>query len=238
MGKEFEIVREVVVEATPEDVFDGLVNGTAAWLWPMEFEPRVGGQAAFGGTVTVWDPPHHMVTRVDGADGWFNQLEEQVEARPDGTTFLRYVHSGIFVDNWDGQYDGANQHTDFYLHTFGQYLRYFTRRRAVYAEATAPAASITPDGFASLHHALGLPAGVTQGDTVRISLPGIDPLDAVVDYLHPHFLGLRTTDGMYRFFGRNAFGAPVGLTMHLFTEHVDQEKTQAAWQAWLDTVYA
>jgi uncharacterized protein YndB with AHSA1/START domain len=237
MGRQFEIRREVVMQTTPEEIWDAVTTGTGAWLWPMEVEPREGGQAAFGGVVTVWDPPRHLVTRVDGPDGWFNELEELIEDRGDGKTFLRYVHSGIMTEDWDNQYDGASQHTDFYLHTLEQYLLHFSRRPVTYAAAEGPAASRTPDAFAAVHGALGLPDDAGQGATVRVDLPGVGPVDAVVDYRQPNFLGLRTGDAMYRFFGRNAFAQPVGLTVHLFGDATDQPATEHAWQSWLDDVY-
>ena len=31
-------------------------------------------------------------------------------------------HSGILADEWEDQYDAIGAHTDFYLHTLGQYL--------------------------------------------------------------------------------------------------------------------
>jgi uncharacterized protein YndB with AHSA1/START domain len=237
-GKEFEIIREGEIPASPEEYWDAITTGTGGWLWPMEFEPRVGGAAAFGGTVTVWDPPNHFVTRVEGEDGFFNQLEHVIEAREGGTTWFRYVHSGIFTDDWDNQYDGAGKHTDFYLHTLAQYLRYFNRRPVSYVSANAPAASAAPDGFHVLRSALGVADSATQNDPVRLALPGVEPLDAVLDYLNPDFIGLRTADGLYRFFGRNAFGAPVGIALHLFGDDVDADKTLQVWQAWLDGLYA
>jgi hypothetical protein len=57
----------------------------------------------------------------------------------------------------------------------------------------------------------------------------------VVDYLRPHFLGIRTDDALYRFFGRNAFGGPVGMSVHAFGDGVEDE---ASWRAWLEKVYA
>ena len=60
---------------------------------------------------------------MDGPDGWFNQLEHVLEPLDGGRARLHYVHSGIFADNWDEQYDGASKHTEFYLHTLGQYLQ-------------------------------------------------------------------------------------------------------------------
>lgn len=65
---------------------------------------------------------------------------------------------------------------------------------------------------------------------MRLAPPGLDPLDAVVDYLNPYFIGLRTDDGLYRFFGRNAWGWPIGLGHHLFADDVNQEKTEQAWR--------
>ena len=45
---------------------------------------------------------------------------------------------------------------------------------------------------------------------MRHQVPGIDPIDGVVDYLTATFVGVRTADGLYRFYGRDAFGWPVG----------------------------
>ena len=95
-----------------------------------------------------------MVSRMDGPDGWFNQLEHVLEPLDGGRAQLHYVHSGIFADNWDEQYDGASKHTAFYLHTLGQYLTYFDGKPVVFTDIQAPAASQTPDGFDRLKRAL------------------------------------------------------------------------------------
>jgi hypothetical protein len=239
MAKEFEIRREVELPATPEQVWEATATGTgqAGWLWPTEVEPRVGGKAEFG-TVTAWDPPHRFAVRHEGDDGWFNALEFLIEARAGGSAVLRYVHSGIFVDDWDNQYDAAGQHTDFYLHTLGQYLRYFTGRTAAYVVDEGPAASTYAGAFAVVRRELGLSDRASVGDPVRLDVPGLDPVEGVVDYLQPNFIGVRTTDGLYRFFGRNAFGAPVGLGHHLFADHVDRDKAEQAWRTWLDGLFA
>ncbi|MFI0713891.1 SRPBCC domain-containing protein [Streptomyces inhibens] len=240
MPKEFEIRREVVLPATPEDVFKAVTADTGAWMFPAEKVSAVGGSGPDDPTVAAWEPPNRFEVRVEGEDGWFNALEYLIEARDGGTAVLRYVHSGVMSDDdWDGQYDGACLHTDFYLHTLGQYLRYFTGRPAAFADIQGPAASVTPDGFAVLLRALGITDTMTAGDRLRVELPGADPLDAVIDYRTGHFLGLRTDAGLYRFFGRNAFKAPVGITLHLFdgTGEGDGQKAGQAWQNWLDGVY-
>ena len=75
---------------------------------------------------------------MDGPDGWFNQLEHVLEPLDGGRARLHYVHSGIFADNWDEQYDGASKHTEFYLHTLGQYLKYFDGRPVVFTDIQGP----------------------------------------------------------------------------------------------------
>ena len=89
---------------------------------------------------TVQEYPSHLVSRMDGPDGWFNQLEHVLEPLDGGRARLHYVHSGIFAENWDQQYDGASQHTEFYLHTLGQYLEYSDGKPVVFTDVQGPAA--------------------------------------------------------------------------------------------------
>ena len=247
MAREFEIRREVELPASPEQVWAAVATGAgqASWLFPTgEGEPHGAGEVWAGHTVTAFDPPHHIAVQAQGPDGTvFNALEYIIEARDGGTAVLRYVHSGVFTDDWDNQYDAAGQHTDFYLHTLAQYLRYFDGRPVTYVAAEGPDASKAPGAFGVLRRALGLVGDGTADDRVglalpRLVLPGLDPLDGVVDYVTPNFLGVRTSDGLYRFYGRNAFGMPVGLAHHLFAAAVDREKTELAWRTWLDGLYA
>src|SRR5262245_34812933 len=216
MAKEFEIVREVELPGTPDAVYRAVSTneGNASWLFPTEAEDGAPG----GATVLVSDPPNHLVVREEGPDGWFNQLEFRIEARGDGA-WLRYVHSGVFEEeSWDAQYDAVNSHTDFYLHTLGQYLEHFSPRTATYVGSgpgglMGPEASMTPDAFTRLEVALGVPNGSSPGANVRLAH---DDVDGVIDYRTDKFLGIRTDDALYRFFGRNAFGGPVGMTIHHF----------------------
>jgi hypothetical protein len=237
VSKEFEIRREVELPGTPEQVWDAAATGpgNAGWLWPIEIEPGVAGKAEFG-TVTAWDPPRHFAVRAEGEDGWFNSLEWIIEARAGGSAVVRYVHSGIFVDDWDSQYDSAGRHTDFYLHTLGQYLRYFPGQLATYLSVDGPASSATPEAFATVRRALGL-TDATPGDPVRLSIPSTDQMDGVVDYVTDHFAGIRTDDGLVRVFGRGAWGAPVTVVYHVFNDRIDQHKTEQAWRGWLDELF-
>ncbi|HVV14173.1 SRPBCC domain-containing protein [Amycolatopsis sp.] len=229
MTKEFEIRREVVLPATPEQVFAAVTDGTANWMFPT---PPVGPGDPI---VKEWEPPHHARVRMDFPDGTFNALEYLIEARDGGTASLRYVHSGVFTDDWDNQYDGAAKHTDFYHHTLAQYLRYFPGRTATYVAVEGPSSSSGPDALEDVKRALGVQA---EGDKVHLELPGLAPVDAVVDYLNPYFIGLRSDDALYRVFGRNHFGRTVDVAHHLFGGGVDKDETERAWQAWLNGVFA
>ncbi|MBO1269703.1 SRPBCC family protein [Arthrobacter cavernae] len=225
---EFEIVFDGEVPGTPERVWEAVTNATAAWLFPTDEWPSVN---------TVEEYPNHLVNRMEGPDGWFNQLEHVIEPLDGGRAKLHYVHSGIFADNWDEQYDGASKHTEFYLHTLGQYLRYFDGKPVVFTDIQGPAASQVPDGFVALKRALGVD-GVAQGAVVELDVDGVGRLSGEIDFSNQHFLGLRTADTLYRFFGRNSFGAPVGMTVHEFSGSGDSEATAQAWGTFLERVYA
>ncbi|WP_237528162.1 MULTISPECIES: SRPBCC domain-containing protein [unclassified Streptomyces] len=240
-GKAFEIVRELEVEGSPARLWAALTTGTGGWLWPMEYEPREGGAAPSGGTVTRWDPPHRLTARVEDPDGIpgqsLNELDHVIEPRDGGRrSWLRHVHSGIFTGDWDTQYDGTVRHTDFYLHSLGQYMAHFEGRPVAYAALHGPRASAAPDAFVRLARALGLPDDATDGARVRVQAAGGE-LDAVIDFRSRYFIGLRADETLHRFYGRNHFGAPVGVSVHDFGAHADAKGTELAWQDWLDHLY-
>ena len=226
--REFEIVYDTELPATPERAWEAVTAGTPAWMFPTDQWPDV---------KTVEEHPNHLVSRMEGPDGWFNQLEHVLEPLEGGRAKLHYVHSGIFADNWDEQYDGASKHTEFYLHTLGQYLRYFDGQPVVFTDVQAPAASRTPDGFIKLKEALGV-EGAAAGTSIDVDVDGVGRLRGEVDFSNENFLGIRTSDTMYRFFGRNAFGAPVGMTVHEFGGSSESELTAKTWGAFLERVYS
>ncbi|AOT03408.1 ATPase [Arthrobacter sp. U41] len=226
--RNFEITVDTELPATPERVWEAVTKNEAGWMFPTDQWPAVR---------PVEDYPRHVVSRMEGADGWFNQLEHVLEPLDGGRARLHYVHSGIFAENWDQQYDGASKHTEFYLHTLGQYLKYFDGKPVVFTDVQAPPASATPDGFIRLKKAMGV-EGAAPGSTVELELDGVGRLSGEVDFANENFLGLRSADTLYRFFGRNAFGATVGMTVHDFSGSGNSEATAKAWGGFLEKVYA
>jgi hypothetical protein len=243
MSRSFEISREVDLPAAPGDVWTAITAHPAAWQFPTGMEIPPGAAPPEGAPVTTWDPPHRLVIRIESPDGTFNALDYSIEARSGGTAHLRYVHSGILADEWEDQYDAIGGHTDFYLHTLGEYLAHFNGRPVTYVGQPSsgidgPAAADTPDAMETLRAALGLSPEAAVGDAVHASLGDAGTLDGVIDYSTPEFLGVRTDEGLYRFFGRNHFGGVVGMSAHLFVEDVDAAAHEAALKGWLDAVFA
>jgi len=240
MSREFEVRREVDLPADPSDVWTAITAATAAWMFPTGMD---GSEPSEGGPVATWDPPHRLVIRTESPDGTFNALDYAIEARAGGTAHLRYVHSGILADAWEDQYDAIGPHTDFYLHTLGQYLAHFNGRAATYVGQPSfgingPQSAGGPDATDTLRRALGIAPDAAAGDEVRASLGEAGALDGVIDYATSQFLGVRTDDGLYRFFGRNHFGGVVGMSAHVFTTGVDAAERETMLKAWLDGLYA
>jgi hypothetical protein len=74
-----------------------------------------------------------------------------------------------------------------------------------------------------------------DGDQVRLSPEGLEPVEGVVDYVSPSFLGVRSNDALYRFI--YGFGGSVMVGHHLFTDGVDAEAARLAWQRWLERLF-
>lgn len=237
MTTEFEVRWESELPATPQQVWDAFTLHTAGWIWPTEYEPWVGGAArGMGdGTVTAWDPTRHFAQRAPDGDG-FNQLDYLLEPRGAGT-HLSYVHRGVIAEDYDRQLDACRQHTAFYNHSLGEYVRHFAGRDAVYVSAEAEEAS-AKGGFSAMRKAMGVPEEVAVGDQVRLTPAGLEPIEGVVDYATPAFLGVRSADALYRFYGRDVWGWPVGVAHHLFADGADRLVSEQDWSRWLDGVFS
>jgi uncharacterized protein YndB with AHSA1/START domain len=235
MGREFELRKEVALEATPQRVWEAIATGPglAAWFMPMEMDPA-------SGMVTAWEPGKRLAVQTPQAeDGSTQAFEYLIEAREGGTTVLRFVHSGLLGDDWGDEFESmTGEGWDMYLHTLAQYLKHFPGRPATYVEAEAPRSSADASAWPVLLGALGLSGSVAQGDHVQLAPTGLEPIDGIVDYVNPSFLGVRTSDALYRFHGRAAIGMSIAVGHHVYRDEIDAEHEAARWQAWLGGVFA
>jgi uncharacterized protein YndB with AHSA1/START domain len=235
MGREFEIRKDVTLDATPAQVWEAIATGPglATWFMPMEMDPD-------SGMVTAWEPGKRLAIRTPEApDGSTQAFEYLIEARDGGSTVLRFVHSGVLGDDWGDEFESmTGSGWDMYLHTLAEYFTHFPGRSAAYVEAEAPQSTADAGTWAVLLTALGLPGSATQGDQVRLTPSGLDPLDGVVDYLTGNFLGVRTADALYRFHCRAPIGMPIAVGHHLYGDGADAEEAAQQWKSWLDGVFA
>jgi uncharacterized protein YndB with AHSA1/START domain len=208
MQREFEVMREVEIDGSPEAVWDAITRHADGWMWEVRYEPRVGGAetglSSAGGVVTAWEPNERFVTRVE-TDDWFNELSYELAPDGDGTR-LRYRHQSVFpADDHDRMLDECELHTDFYLHSLGQYVRHFAGRNATYVSEDVASG-------AAARRALGVPDDVAVGD--RVTLAG--GAEGIVDYATAPFLGVRTDDELVRVYGRDHWADPSNLARHTF----------------------
>lgn len=245
-GPHFEIAEDVEVDATPEQVWEAIATGPGWDSWFMgrnEIEPRAGGTVrwSIGGyteesAVTTWDPPRRFVsTSEPGPDGSFNQFDYRIEGREGGRTTIRYVHSGMRGGDWEAEYEAMSEGDPMYFQKLVEYLAYFSGRFATPVDVQGPAFPDREGAMAVFRRALGLSDEVALGDPVKASLEGLPPIDGVVDYLSPSFIGVRSSDEIYRFI--YGFQGNVMVGHHLFAEGADQKDAERAWGVWLDRLF-
>jgi hypothetical protein len=116
-----------------------------------------------------------------------------------------------------------------YLHQLGQYLKWFRGRPVTPVTLFGPGPSDPEQLWPRLRRGLGLAGAPAEGDRVRLTPDGLDPIEGVVDYRSPDILGVRGDDGLYRFIC--GLGGMVAIGHHLYA---DATGAEGAWQAWLD----
>jgi uncharacterized protein YndB with AHSA1/START domain len=246
MGHEFETVNDITVNATPEQVWQAIATGPGIESWFMgrnEVEQREGGKAvmemegmAMESTVTTWEPYSRFAYRsAEGEDGTFHAFEYLVEGRDKGSTTVRLVHSGFLgQDDWEWEYDALRKGDPMYVGTLREYLNHFVGRFATPVSSWAPQQPDEEIAWAGIRRGLGLAGDVTAGMPVKFTFAG-DIIEGVVDSaLYPSFLGVRTSDALYRFVGGQGM---IGASHHIFAE-VDAKQAAEEWNSWLTKLYS
>lgn len=213
MNKLWEVTWEGELPASPQAVWDTFTRHAGSYLWPIEYEPRVGGAerglTQGGGTVTVWEPHRRFTTRTrpeQERDG-LNEVDYVLEPLGD-VTYLRFTHRAeIPEEDYDVQLAACRAHTALYQHSLGVAACYFHRVHAEYS-----ADDEVEGSFAEVLQRFGVPADALVGDQVALT----NGIEGVIDYRTGPFLGVRGTDVLFRVYGRDTWGWPVGTTVHRF----------------------
>jgi uncharacterized protein YndB with AHSA1/START domain len=241
MGKAFEIENVLEVGATPEQAWQAITTGEGMDGWFMgrnEIEPREGGKVRTitpgwteEATITTWEPPNRFIYRTDEAeDGAFMTFDYRIEGGDKGNSSIKWIHSGLLGENWENEYEAMNEGDTAYFHKLGLYLTYFFGRKATPVEAYGPEVNDREQAMKLMRDGLGLPGPVEVDDKVHLTPQGIAPIDGVVEWVSPSFLGVRSDDAIYRFIW--AFTGPLMVGHHLF-DGVDEKEAEAAWTGWL-----
>ena len=110
------------------------------------------------------------------------------------------MHSGMLGGDWEAEYEAMSEGDPAYL---VQARRSTSRTSRVGSRCSIDAhGPDVPDrdrAMATFRRALGLGDDAAVGDKVRLTPEGIEPIDGVVDFLSPHFIGVRSDDAIYRF---------------------------------------
>jgi len=250
VGHAWEQRDEAVVAAPVEEVWAAIATGPGIDSWFMgrnQVNPGPDGTVTMDvggfvstGTVTTWDPPTRFGYRSDGPAGRFVAFEYLVEGRDGGGTALRLVASGFLPDDdWEAEFEAMSAGGQMYFGTLVAYLEHFAGRFATPVTVSGPPVLDWPAAWAALRAGLGLGDRPALGDPVRLAVPGLAPLDGVVDFVNAKALGVRTGTGLYRFI--EGFYGSFFLGHHLFTDphrtdtdtDTDTAQQGRAWQSWL-----
>ena len=117
---------ERIVVASPEQVWEALTSreGTAAWAFPLDFEPRAGGSVLFdygdmgtiSGDVIAWDPASLLEYSWGAPEGRWHVRVEVEEAGDGAGSVVTFEHLSPdphhpdYAAGWHWHLDRLEQH--------------------------------------------------------------------------------------------------------------------------------
>jgi uncharacterized protein YndB with AHSA1/START domain len=193
-----DIQLSVELDASPEDVFRAVTDGTelAKWLAP---EARV--TAPEGGNngriwiswgegmsveheIEIYDAPKR-IRHPSGKNGETKApmyADWSIEARGGGKATLRLVHSGFSASaDWDGEFEAHARGWKLMLENLRQYFARHAHEPAVHVPFMSQVESSHTSIWTTLLGKLGLGAVPKAGDQFRLTMPKGDVVTGVVD---------------------------------------------------------
>jgi uncharacterized protein YndB with AHSA1/START domain len=239
MTHPFEVSDEFTTDATPDQVWQAITHGPGvdSWLMGRTEVDSAAKTATFDmlgnvarSTITTWEPGHRYATEEDkNPDGTFMAMEWLIEARDGGGALVRFVHSGLLGDDWEAEYNGLSVGDGAYMKKLAVYLKHFFPRTATVS--TFLPGPITKDSWAAMTAAVGAGQDAADGQPARLTVPGIEPADGIVEFaIEPSFVGMRTDDAMYMLI--HGYNDMAFATAHYFDDR-DRSAETEAWQRWL-----
>jgi uncharacterized protein YndB with AHSA1/START domain len=201
-GKTRDIELSVELDASPEDVFRAVTDGTeiAKWLAP---EARVtppsdgkkgtiwlswGEGMAVEKPIEIWDAPRRML-HASGKNSetkaplWVDWL---IEAKAGGKATLRLVHSGFSTGaDWDDEVESYARGWRLMLANLRHYFARHAKKPAVHVIFTAKSESPREDVWRALLSKLAFQGTPKSGDAFRITTAGPDALTGTIDLVNP-----------------------------------------------------
>lgn len=244
MPHDFEITDEIILEATPEQVWEAIATGPGVDSWFMgrtRIEPAEGGTNSLDmtdamgfvqkSTITAWEPGKRLAFREDSPDGTFTAVEYLLEGRDGSGTSLRFVHNGILGDDWDAEYyEGMKAGDLVYLQQLATYLKYFPRHATRNLFLVGPAVPDNERVWSWFATTLSLTGEISPGAPVRLNVPGLPATDGVVEFVRkPYAVCSRTPTGIHLLIKGYRDVLVVGY--HGFSD--DEGEIESAWRSWL-----
>lgn len=243
---ERELEKEVVLDATPEQVWEAIATGPgiSAWFVPSEvtggtIRQNFGPGYVVEGSVTASEPGRRFAYGAfqPSTEGQADYAYEfLIEGGDGGTTVLRFVQSGFLDEGWEGEYDSFDKGWDLFFSNLAAYLTHFPGRPVRGVVSMAFTAAPRAEAWSTMHRALGLAGMPAVGDAVHLTPAGLRPIEGVVDVATPEFLGVRTSDALYRFGAEGEDGCGVSA-YHYFYGSGESSVEQDGWHAWLTGLF-
>jgi len=195
-----DIQLSVELDASPEDVFRAVTDGTelAKWLAPgaRVTAPEGGKKGSIWISwgegmsveheIEIFDAPKR-IRHPSGKNGETKAplyADWSIEAREGGKTTLRLVHSGFSVGaDWDDEFDAHARGWKLMLQNLRQYFARHPHEPAVHIPFMSKVESPRGSLWNTLVGKLGVSASPKVGDPFRFTTPNGDAVTGVVDFV-------------------------------------------------------